>query len=300
MNHPSARQVIVEAFRLEKGRAPIAWEAQVVQTLAWLETNYGAGWQKPVADGIADPEALTSNNWGAVQYGPPPPTPGKSFGTRDTHRDGTPYTYTYRIYPSPVEGARDIVRILEKRKVLGLARNAACTSWVIAQNIIRSGYSEGYSKTGDEAEAIRNYWARWKACVRTVAAGVGERAMPEGGGGEAPTFFREPGPAKSTESPTDPGPQAGSDRSDLDLAALTAAFRELHAAQTELGEAVRQVTAKLDVTIARVEAAVVDALDIVNRQVTNTTRLDQLSTDVESLKHRVAILESSRPPKAAE
>lgn len=296
MNHPTARQVIVEAFRLEKGRDPVAWEAQVVQVVSWLETNYGAGWQKPVKDGIADPEALTSNNWGAIQYGPPPPTPGKSFGTKDTHRDGTPYTYTYRIYPSPVEGARDVVRTLERLKVLGLARAPNCTQWVIAQNMIRSGYAEGSGKT--EADAMRAYWKRYKQSTATVTAGLSERPMPEGGGGEEPPFFREPGP--DAEHDTDrpgAGPEARAGGADLDLEALQKEVIELKEAQVELAEAIGNMTAQLGLVVTRLEAAVVRAVEIVDRQVVNTTRLDQFEARLATLEHRCAL---NHPKAAAE
>jgi hypothetical protein len=188
MTHAEARQVILQAFQQALARAPTGWEAQVVQAVCWGETSYGEGWKKGVERGTTEPEAVISRNWGAVQYGPPPATPGKSFVTTDTHRDGTKYQFAYKMYPDNVAGAADVVSILERNGALGIARKASATAWDIARKMIGSGYAEGSGwqsggGAASEAEATRKYaqaFIRWRAAVAT---GVGESAMPAGSEG---------------------------------------------------------------------------------------------------------------------
>ena len=112
LSEPAARAAIVSAFVAEMGREPSLEEAQALQAVARGESSYGAGWKTP--------EGKASNNWGAVHYPSEKPvseggegcTPGVSFENPETHPDGTPYQQCMRVYDSPAEGARHVVRLL--------------------------------------------------------------------------------------------------------------------------------------------------------------------------------------------
>jgi len=78
---------------------------RAVQWVALIETAYGLGW------GGA---GKGSHNWGAIQAGPPPCTPGKSFPYTDTHSNGEKYDICFRAYPTNEAGAADLVRLLNK------------------------------------------------------------------------------------------------------------------------------------------------------------------------------------------
>lgn len=111
-----ARRAIVDAFIAEMGRAPTPTEAQGIQAVTRGESSYGSGWKTP--------EGKASNNWGAVHYPSEKPeseggsgcTPGVSFENPETNPDGSPYQQCMRVYASPSEGARHVVRLLFKGK----------------------------------------------------------------------------------------------------------------------------------------------------------------------------------------
>ncbi len=97
--HKWARPVLIEAFRKVKHRDPNLAELQYLHAVAWREGGYGLGWKDAMKG---------SNNWGAVQC------PGGKAGPncqpyQDTRPDGTKYWAYYRTYPTPVDGAADVV-----------------------------------------------------------------------------------------------------------------------------------------------------------------------------------------------
>jgi hypothetical protein len=69
MDHKSAREVIIAAFKQKMGREPSLAEAQLAQAVGAIESSYGQGW-KGTGKG--------SNNWGAVQ------TKGPGFSYQDS------------------------------------------------------------------------------------------------------------------------------------------------------------------------------------------------------------------------
>lgn len=95
--YASDRAILVQAFQLEHGRKPTRNEAQVIQSIAEHETNFGRGWG-------TDPEkGAGSNNVGAMQGQP-------GFRHIDHHADGTEYTTWFRSYPTLVDGCRHLIR----------------------------------------------------------------------------------------------------------------------------------------------------------------------------------------------
>ena len=75
-----------------------------VQAVAEYETHYGQGWKG---------EGKGSNNWGAIHA--TRCDPDHTFPAKDTLPDGTGYEACFRWYDSPAEGARDLVREIERR-----------------------------------------------------------------------------------------------------------------------------------------------------------------------------------------
>jgi peptidoglycan hydrolase-like protein with peptidoglycan-binding domain len=105
MNHAEARQHSTRGFKLLLGRDPSLVEAQVVDGVAWLETQYGMGWRAA---------GKGSNNMGAVQSGKPPCNPATSFQNTDTSPTSgggsIPYQACFKKYPTPADGFADVVR----------------------------------------------------------------------------------------------------------------------------------------------------------------------------------------------
>lgn len=97
----SNRATLVEAFKAVHNRTPSTREAQIIQTIGERETNWGQGWTGGSGEG--------SNNVGAIQG-----SPGFSHG--DHHADGTPYSTTFRSYPTLEKGAEDLVNQLTVRR----------------------------------------------------------------------------------------------------------------------------------------------------------------------------------------
>lgn len=101
LDDASARAVLLEAFERQNLR-PNAAALQAVQAIGRFEGNYG------IAFGGA-------NNWGAIQCGAAPPCPPDCVELTDTHADGSKYQWCYRIYPTRVDGAADLIRELYRR-----------------------------------------------------------------------------------------------------------------------------------------------------------------------------------------
>ena len=97
-SHKWARGVLTEAFRKVMHRDPNLAEIQYLHSVAFRESSYGRGWDGAMAK---------SNNWGAVHCSST--TPG-AIEHIDVRADGSEYTTYFRSYPTPVDGAADVVR----------------------------------------------------------------------------------------------------------------------------------------------------------------------------------------------
>jgi hypothetical protein len=193
MADSEARAVLIAAFA-QRGIAPNLHATQAVQAIGRFEGNYG------YAFGGA-------NNWGAVQCTSPPPCPPTCVELTDTHADGTKYQWCYRRYPTPVDGAADLVRELYRRDgvpealALGDAR-------LIAERMRAAGYfeapAERYAKTiAGNAE--------------TIARNIGEPLVVAIGGVPMPP--PAPGPVIPT-TPRDKPTRKGSGAAVLVLAGV--------------------------------------------------------------------------------
>ena len=118
LSHAEARKYIVAGFKAIFGREPTVPEAQAVQGVGWLETQYASGWRS---------DTKPNWNWGAIQSGRPPCNPATSFQYTDTHPTASgasiPYTICFAKYATPEAGAAALVReVYQKRpKVLAAA-----------------------------------------------------------------------------------------------------------------------------------------------------------------------------------
>ena len=164
-----ARSIVIEACRRELKRPITLEEVQAVQTIGRLESTYGRGW----SNSRNGPGSEDSKNWGAIQFirGKASDLVIGSFVTRDSHRDGSTYTFPYCSYPTDVAGCRHVVRLLEQMGVLEVARKTRHIRAVSSQ-LGRRGYYEGSGKTAAEA-----YWNHFQACLRNlriIRAGCGD------------------------------------------------------------------------------------------------------------------------------
>lgn len=125
--YQSNRQTLIEAFKAVIGRLPTRNEAQIIQSVGEHETNWGQGWKEG--------EGLGSNNVGAVQGSP-------GFEHIDHHADGSQYTTTFRSYPSLLEGAKDLVRLLTIKRPAAWSRIRAGDYRGAAYAMRASGYFE--------------------------------------------------------------------------------------------------------------------------------------------------------------
>lgn len=191
LTHINMRIVLRSAFADIMGREGATAELQFLQAIASLETAYGAGW-KPPGDG--------SFNLGALQAGSG--WNGATFAYTDTtpQPDGSSKSYVtkFRKYPSLIEGAKDLVRVVYvnagRSSVLKAAgagntlRASAglyCVSSIVQAiadqerrevellyGIVPTGFYQGFGKT--PPERIANHHKRVVASIRAQALALSE------------------------------------------------------------------------------------------------------------------------------
>jgi hypothetical protein len=172
MNHQEARDHVVEGFTRTFGRTPTLPEAQILQGIGWLETQYGAGWHGAGAG---------SHNWGAIQSGRAPCNPATSFEYTDTspNPDGTstPYRICFRKYPDDDAGAADLARVAYQRRPTVLAAASAGDIMGASTALYDTTYYQGFGPTREAR--IANHYKALLAAVQRIAGALGE-PMPDG------------------------------------------------------------------------------------------------------------------------
>ena len=169
MNHQEARKLIEEGFRRCYGQLPTREQAQCLQAIGWLETNYAQGWSEKILG------ARESNNWGAITAGS-----GWSGATFD-HRDSYPddkgvnhwYVTKFRSYPSLQDGATDlcnIVYLTRDKAVLHAATLGSTLSFSTA--LYNTGYYKGFGATADER--IAHHHAAVQSAIALQCRELGE------------------------------------------------------------------------------------------------------------------------------
>jgi len=161
--HLEARIFARGAIRSVYKRDALGGEAAGLAGVAWLETNYGAGW-KGAGKG--------SRNLGAEQCGAG--WTGKRFSYVDTHpnADGTntQYKVDFRAYDSDEEAWVALCEIVFINRGRVIVRAAAMDrDWYAMSAALHStGYYEGYGKT--VADRINNHY---RALSKAVALADG-------------------------------------------------------------------------------------------------------------------------------
>ena len=178
--HAQMRSILAEAFRVGFGRPGSTSELQCLQAVAKLETNYGDGWRGA---------GKGSNNIGAIQKGS---WARETFVYTDTrpNADGTstPYQTHFRKYPTLLDGAIDLVRVvykIQRRDVLVLPPAKRGDLAGFSAGLYDSHYYEGWGRNRDER--IAHHLKAVKDAVAKQAAALGEQ-MPDG------TPAPQPGP----------------------------------------------------------------------------------------------------------
>jgi len=182
--HKRERSFIVTAFRQRRGREPTTAEAQLLQSVSWLETRYGTAWKSDAG--------RESKNRGAVQYKTPrqlgltPPYPdvspdGRGFLYTDTspNDDGssTPYSVYFRRYESDEEAVRDLVQQVYDNRPAVLQAASEADVLGFSRAMYESRYYEGFGRTKEER--IANHHKAVKAALRRIANALGE-PLPDG------------------------------------------------------------------------------------------------------------------------
>lgn len=184
-SHQDARAWAIAGTEAALGREPTLLEVQFVQAVAWLESNYGAGWKGA---------GVGSWNMGAVQAKPlnPPCAPGKkiecdpatSFVNADSrpNADGTstPYECCYRKYPTPEAGMQHVADILYNRMKIQPTSIEAVSTQMYDKH-----YYEGFGATREER--IAKHVDRLNAGLEKITAALDEPMPPYSSGDETDT-----------------------------------------------------------------------------------------------------------------
>ena len=153
--HAQERSLILSGFRACYGTDATLPQAQCLQAISWLETNYGAGWSKAI------PGAAESRNRGAITAG------AEWTGATFEHRDSYPnpssdpeavkkqpniwYTTKFRSYlddPSAVEDLARIVYMTRLPPVLNAASRGDTLGF--STELYNTGYYKGFGATPAE------------------------------------------------------------------------------------------------------------------------------------------------------
>jgi len=102
-----AKNTLITAFKELFNRDPNVKEVQFAQTIAKIENNYGQAWPGTSKKEVPA-EAYRSNNWGNIHGS----GPAGSFTYIDYDADNKPYSTTYAMFGTPVEGAKRILKEL--------------------------------------------------------------------------------------------------------------------------------------------------------------------------------------------
>jgi hypothetical protein len=157
-----ARGVLRAAYVARGLPTPTRAELQASQAVARFEGGYGLGWPSSVQP--------PPHNWGAIQCGHTAPCGAGCFEHGDSHADGSSYRGCFRRYPTPVDGAADLLRELYRRPGVPEAMRAGDPA-AIARAMRVSGYFE--APASRYADAIdRNAQAVASSLGEPLAVGV--------------------------------------------------------------------------------------------------------------------------------
>jgi hypothetical protein len=157
-SHIEGRRVLLAVWPEVTGENPTISELQIAGGQARLESNYG---RSSYVNKVTGQTSGVINNWGAVQAGKPPC--GSNFEASDTHADGSAYTWCYKAYATPEDGARDFV------KNITLSRP---TSWAL----MKSGDIDAWAAQMHTTDPISHVGLYFEADPSKYAATVAKNA----------------------------------------------------------------------------------------------------------------------------
>lgn len=177
--HREAKVIVQEAFQEMMGRPPTEFELQYTMAIGFLETGYGKGWQGAMAN---------SNNWGAVHCSPKEEKANSVFGINigqfgygycipytDKNPDGSTYSQTFKAYPDPKAGAKDLIKHIFKHRSTGQGLGPTGSIYDASYIMRRDKYYGGFCP-----EATKTYGAlAAQQSVRTPDKNEGTRACEQ-------------------------------------------------------------------------------------------------------------------------
>ncbi len=183
MKHADARAIVLEAWGgLPNAPTPTAPAVQAVQAIALGESGYGEGWKATSA-------MHGSKNWGAVQCCRPLADGTCPEGSAP-HGDRGPtgaYVACFKLYPTHVAGARDLLRELFRRSAVRAALDGGDATR-IAGAMYDSRYftatkeEVGGSPSATRANAVARYGSAIEHNAAIIAKSLGE-----------PVYVKRPG-----------------------------------------------------------------------------------------------------------
>lgn len=144
--HAEARQLATVALQRRFGVLPTQGEVKALAGVAWLESNYGAGWAGSAGEG--------SNNMGAVTAGSS--WSGDTFLHTDTKPDengvSVEYVTRFRKYPTPADGWSDLAtQVFAANGRETVRRAARSDDWSgVSAALFSTGYYAGIGATPEE------------------------------------------------------------------------------------------------------------------------------------------------------
>jgi hypothetical protein len=141
--HATARQLAIDAFEDVVHESPTVNELRMLMAVSLHETTFGAGWR---GNGVG------SNNMGALQAGAS--WTGDTFGATDTHPTESgaaiPYAAQFRAYSSPLEGWKDLVRVLYLQSPATRIAAASGDPRAVARAMRKARYYQGQGATEEQ------------------------------------------------------------------------------------------------------------------------------------------------------
>jgi len=159
--HTTGKNAILEAWLQTGLPMPTQSQLYAAMAVACHESGYGTGWTGAMAG---------SNNWGAVQAGPPPCVDGYSILWKDSHPDGTEYERCFRAFATPAEGALNTLKTLfinhNRSTVFEAARRGNMRAFAEAMH--DSSYYEGRGVTVQERVAgyAKGLWFCYREAIK--------------------------------------------------------------------------------------------------------------------------------------
>lgn len=172
VKHAEAERYATDALRIVFDGEPKRPETQVLMGIAWLETQYGAGWKGA---------GVGSHNMGAIQSGRIPCNPETSFEYTDTSPTSSgasvPYRICFKRYPGAIDGFADLARVAFRKRPSVYEAAKRGNLYDVSAELRRTGYYEGFGKT--QLERIANHHRALQAGVVRAARALGWD-MPDG------------------------------------------------------------------------------------------------------------------------